>query len=73
MSFDIIHEEFTLKVNHLIPDEDVRHRNYFKMLPKQKRTDLQFEIREDEDDEDELDMQHMKPGYRISFANTNTI
>lgn len=46
MSFDIIHEEFTLKVNHLIPDEDVRHRNYFKMLPKQKRTDLQFEVRE---------------------------
>lgn len=46
MSFDIIHEEFTLKVNHLIPDEDVRHRNYFKMLPKQKRTDLKFEFKE---------------------------
>ncbi|XP_043790944.1 cilia- and flagella-associated protein 65-like isoform X2 [Apis laboriosa] len=72
MSFDIIHEEFTLNVNHLIPDEDVRHRNYFKMLPKQKRTDLKFEFREDEDDEDE-DIQHMKPGYRISFANTNKI
>lgn len=69
MSFDIIHEEFTLKVNHLIPDEDVRHRNYFKMLPKQKRTDLKFEFKE-EDDEDE-DM-YMKPGYRVSFANANT-
>lgn len=46
MSFDIIHEEFSLKVNHLIPVEDTRHWNYFKMLPKQKRTDLTFELKE---------------------------
>ena len=44
MLFIIIHDEFSLKTTHLIPDEDVRHYNYLKMLPKQKRTDLKNEL-----------------------------
>lgn len=47
MLFSIIHDEFSLKTAHLVPNEDIRHRNYLKMLPKQKRTDLENELEED--------------------------
>ena len=46
MLFMVIHDEFSLKTTHLIPNEDVRHYNYLKMLPKQKRTDLEKDLDE---------------------------
>ncbi|KAK9300342.1 hypothetical protein QLX08_006890 [Tetragonisca angustula] len=47
MLFMVIHDEFSLKTTHLIPNEDIRHYNYLKMLPKQKRTDLEKDLDED--------------------------
>ncbi|XP_071870317.1 cilia- and flagella-associated protein 65 [Bombus fervidus] len=73
MLFSIIHDEFSLKTAHLIPNEDVRHRNYLKMLPKQKRTDLENELEEDrhdvsnEEDNNNADSQYLRTGFRVSF------
>lgn len=43
MLFSTVHDEFSLKTSHLVPQEDIRHKNYFKMLPKEKRIDLEQE------------------------------
>ncbi|OAD53130.1 hypothetical protein WN48_10759 [Eufriesea mexicana] len=71
MLFMIVHDEFSLKITHLIHNEDVRHRNYIKMLPKQKRTDLENNFKEansTSDDEDESHSQHLRTGFRVSFV-----
>lgn len=74
MLFSIIHDEFSLKTTHLIPNEDIRHRNYLKMLPKQKRTDLENELEEDrhdgsnDEDNNNVDSQYLRTGFRVSFV-----
>ncbi|XP_076680355.1 cilia- and flagella-associated protein 65 isoform X2 [Andrena cerasifolii] len=37
MLFIIVHQEFSLGTIHLIPDDDARHINYLKTLPKQNK------------------------------------
>ncbi|XP_017884975.1 cilia- and flagella-associated protein 65 [Ceratina calcarata] len=71
MLFIMVHEEFTLKTAHLIPDDDVRHRNYLKMLPMQKRIYLEEDYRRehnkpDANPEDEAN-NHLRSGFRVSF------
>ncbi|XP_046143458.1 LOW QUALITY PROTEIN: cilia- and flagella-associated protein 65-like [Osmia bicornis bicornis] len=65
MLFSTVHDEFSLKTSHLVPKEDIRHKNYFKMLPKEKRIDLEQEKQVDDEYDDEF--YNIRTRFRVSF------
>ncbi|XP_076545308.1 cilia- and flagella-associated protein 65 isoform X5 [Osmia lignaria lignaria] len=71
MLFSTVHDEFSLKTSHLVPNEDIRHKNYIKMLPKEKRIDLEQEKQDlyenavDDEYDDEFDT--IRTRVRVSF------
>nr|XP_012139804.1 PREDICTED: coiled-coil domain-containing protein 108-like isoform X1 [Megachile rotundata] len=69
MLFASVHDEFSLKSVHLIPHDDVRHKNYFKMLPREKRVDLEQETDLITIDNAEIieESDYMKSRFRVSF------
>ncbi|XP_076752428.1 cilia- and flagella-associated protein 65 [Xylocopa sonorina] len=68
--FIIVHEEFSLKTMHLVLDEDIRHRNYLKMSPQEKRIHIKRDFKKDHelfDTGNEFNTEYLRAGFRVSF------
>ncbi|CAK9816862.1 Cilia- and flagella-associated protein 65 [Anthophora quadrimaculata] len=70
MLFIIVHEEFSLTSIHLIPNEDIRHSNYLKLSPKEKRFNYEDDLTEGPETVDETDTEYdsSKNKFRVSFV-----
>ncbi|XP_053986638.1 cilia- and flagella-associated protein 65 [Hylaeus volcanicus] len=64
MLYVIVHEEFSLETAHLIPEEDVRHDNYIKTIPKQ----VKVHIEQGNNPLEKEEAHYRKMGSKVSFV-----
>ncbi|XP_076233913.1 cilia- and flagella-associated protein 65 [Calliopsis andreniformis] len=66
MLYTIVHEEFSIEITHLIPEQDARHINYIKTLPKQNQPNMKLNFYKQLYDSDIVNINDMVVNPRMS-------